>query len=132
MAMLWWIITLLLMLVGLFGSLVPWIPGSVLIFAGAVIHYVFLGSEKSVGIATIIILGVLMVLALAVDLVSGSLGAKWFGATRLGALGGIVGAVAGMFFGLIGIFVGPLLGVLIGELLGGRGILPAARLGAPF
>jgi hypothetical protein len=125
--MLWWIITLLLMLVGLFGSLVPWIPGSVLIFAGAVIHYVFLGSEKSVGIATIIILGVLMVLALAVDLVSGSLGAKWFGATRLGALGGIVGAVAGMFFGLIGIFVGPLLGVLIGELLGGRGILPASR-----
>ena len=68
-----------------------------------------------------------MVLALIVDLLSGSLGAKWFGASRWGALGGILGAIIGMAFGLIGAFVGPIVGVLIGELLGGRGILPAGR-----
>jgi len=127
MTTLWWTITLFLMLAGLVGSVLPWIPGSVFIFAGAVLHYVFLGPEKSVGVTTLIILGVLMVAALAVDVISGSLGAKWFGASRWGALGGIVGAVIGMFFGLIGAFVGPLVGVLIAELLAGRGILPAGR-----
>lgn len=127
MTILWWTLTLLLMAVGLFGSLVPWIPGPVIIFAAAVLHYVLLGAAKSVGIATLVALGVLMILALAVDLVSGSLGAKWFGATRWGALGGIVGTVVGMFFGLPGAFIGPVVGVLIGELLGGRGILPAGR-----
>jgi len=75
----------------------------------------------------LIALGILMIVALAVDLVSGSVGAKWFGASRWGALGGIVGAVVGMFFGLIGAFVGPLIGVAIAEILAGRGLLPAGR-----
>lgn len=123
----WWSLTLLLMLLGLAGSILPWIPGSVIIFAAAVMHHLALGPAHSVGIPTLVALGVLMVLALAVDLISGSIGAKWFGASRWGALGGIVGAVVGMFFGLPGIFVGPVVGVLIGELLGGKGILPAGR-----
>ncbi len=127
MILFWWILTLALMFLGLAGSIVPWIPGSVVIFAAAVMHYLALGPANSAGIPTLIALGVLMVLALAVDLISGSVGAKWFGASRWGALGGIVGAVVGMFFGFVGIFVGPVVGVLIGELLGGRGILPAGR-----
>ena len=127
MTLFWWCLTLLLMLFGLVGSFVPWIPGSVIIFAAAVLHYIVLGPAHSVGIATLIALGVLMALALAVDLISGSVGAKWFGASRWGALGGIVGTVVGMFFGLPGVFLGPVIGVLIGELLGGRGILPAGR-----
>ena len=127
MILFWWILTLALMFLGLAGSIVPWIPGSVVIFAAAVMHYLALGPAHSAGIPTLIALGVLMVLALAVDLISGSVGAKWFGASRWGALGGIAGAVVGMFFGFVGIFVGPVVGVLIGELLGGRGILPAGR-----
>jgi uncharacterized protein len=123
----WWTLTLLLMLFGLVGSILPWIPGAVIIFAAAVMHYLVLGAAHSVGIVTLAALGVLMVLALAVDLISGSVGAKWFGASRWGALGGIVGTVVGMFFGLPGLFLGPVIGVLGGELLGGRGILPAGR-----
>ena len=127
MTLFWWVFTLLLMLFGLVGSLVPWIPGSVIIFAAAVMHYMLLGPGGSVGIPTLIALGVLMILALIVDLLSGSLGAKWFGASRWGALGGILGAIIGMFFGLVGVFIGPVIGVLVGELLGGKGILPAGR-----
>jgi len=68
-----------------------------------------------------------MILAQLLDIVSGSLGAKWFGATRWGAIGGILGAIVGLFFGIVGIFVGPLIGALVGELLGGQGILPAGK-----
>lgn len=127
MDFLWWILTAFLMLLGLVGTVVPLLPGTVLILAGAVLHRIGLGEAHSVGWGTLIVLTCWMLVAQAVDLVSGSLGAKYFGATRWGALGGILGAIVGVFFGLPGIFLGPLIGVLIGELLGGKGILPAGR-----
>src|SRR5438552_625615 len=98
MPTLWWTLTLLLMLLGLIGTVLPLVPGTVLILGAAVMHRLALGTEHSVGWTTLIGLTVLMVLAHVLDLVSGSLGAKWFGATRWGALGGIIGAIAGMFF----------------------------------
>ena len=61
-----------------------------------------------------------MLLAQALDIVSGSLRAKWFGASRWGAVGGILGAIVRLFFGIIGLFVGPLIGAFAGELLGGK------------
>jgi uncharacterized protein YqgC (DUF456 family) len=125
--LLWWTLTLVLMLVGLVGTVVPLLPGSVIILAAAVAHHFALGPEHSVGWGTLVGLTVLMLVSQALDVVSGSIGAKWFGATRWGAIGGILGGVAGIFFGIIGIFIGPLVGVLIGELLGGKGILPAGR-----
>jgi len=123
----WWILTVFLMLTGVIGTVVPLLPGSVLILAGAVIHRLALGPEASVGWGTLVILTVFVLLAQALDLISGSMGAKYFGATRWGAVGGILGALVGLFFGLPGIFLGPLLGVLIGELLGGKGMLPAGK-----
>jgi hypothetical protein len=123
----WWTLTILLMLCGLVGTAIPLVPGTVLILAAAVMHRIALGADHSVGWITLVGLTVLMLLANLLDLVSGSLGAKWFGATRWGAIGGILGAIVGLFFGLIGILIGPLIGVLAGELLGGKEILPAGR-----
>lgn len=123
----WWTLTLLLMLVGLVGTVVPLLPGTTIIFAAAVLHHFMLGEAQSVGWWTLSALLALTVLTYLLDFISGSLGAKKFGATRWGAIGGILGAVIGLFFGLIGVFVGPLLGVLAGELIGGKGLLPAGR-----
>jgi len=103
------------------------IPGTVLILAGAVLHRIALGAEHSVGWGTLAGLTFLMLVSQALELLSGSLGAKYFGATRWGAIGGILGGIVGLFFGLAGLIAGPLLGVLIGELLGGQEILPATR-----
>lgn len=112
------------MLVGLIGTVVPLLPGSVLILIGALVNYFTL---QSIGWPTLVGLTLLMILAQILDIVSGAVGAKWFGATRWGAIGGILGAIVGLFFGLIGIFIGPLVGALLGELLGGKGILPAGK-----
>ena len=124
MEALWWFLTVALMVVGLIGTVVPLVPGTILILCGAVLNHFFL---HSIGWSTLLVLTLLMIAAQALDIVSGSLGAKWFGATRWGAIGGILGAIVGLFFGLPGIFVGPLVGALIGELLGGKGLLPAGR-----
>lgn len=83
----------------------------------------------SIGWGTLLGLTALMLLAQVLDFVSGAAGAKYFGATRWGAIGGILGAVVGIFFGILGLFIGPLVGAVAGELLGGRGILPAGKSG---
>jgi uncharacterized protein YqgC (DUF456 family) len=126
-ASLWWTLTLVLMFVGLVGTVVPLLPGTTIILAAAIAHHFALGPAQSVGWWTIGGMCALTVLSYVLDFVSGALGAKHFGATRWGAIGGIVGAVVGIFFGLPGIFIGPLAGVLLGELLGGKGLLPAGR-----
>jgi uncharacterized protein YqgC (DUF456 family) len=123
----WWVVTLLLMLAGLIATVVPLVPGTVVILGAAVLHHFMAGPQHSVSWQTLVILTFFMVGAQVLDFISGSLGARRFGGSRLGAIGGIVGAVAGLFFGLPGIFIGPPAGVLLGELLGGRGILPAGR-----
>lgn len=122
----WWLLVILLMLAGLVGTVVPLLPGTVLILCGAALGHFAL---HAIGWPTLLGLTALTILAQLLDLVSGAVGAKWFGATRWGAIGGILGAVVGLFFGVLGILVGPLLGALAGELLAGRGLLPAGRAG---
>jgi uncharacterized protein YqgC (DUF456 family) len=126
-ASVWWTLTLALMVIGLVGTVVPLLPGTTIILAAAIMHHFALGAEHSVSWWTLSGLVVLTVVSYVLDFVSGAIGAKKFGATRWGAIGGILGAIVGIFFGLPGIFFGPLAGVLVGELLGGKGLLPAGR-----
>ena len=123
----WWSVTIILMVVGLAGTFLPLVPGTTVIFAAAIIHHFTINGPHTVGWWTIAALGVLTVISYIFDLISGSLGAKWFGATKWGAIGGLVGTIVGLFFGLPGIFFGPLIGVLLGELLGGKELLPATK-----
>ena len=127
MPSLWWTLTLALMLIGLVGTVVPLLPGTTVILTAAIVHHVMLGEAQSVGWWTLVGLAVLTVLSYVLDMVSGSIGARWFGATRWGALGGIVGAIVGVFFFPLGLFLGPMIGVLAGEILGGKGLLPAGK-----
>jgi uncharacterized protein YqgC (DUF456 family) len=126
MTALMWTVIILLMLTGLCGTLVPVIPDTPLILAGAVLHHIAFGAHGT-SWTTLLVLTVLMFASLALEFVSGSIGAKHFGATRWGALGGFLGAIVGLSFAPLGIFVGPLIGVLICELLAGQGLLPATK-----
>jgi len=113
----WLSLTLLLFLLGVAGTVVPFVPGPFLIFAGALMHRFAVGPAGSAGWWTIAGLGVLMAFAQLFDFLSGTLGAKYFGATRWGMLGGLIGGIVGLFFGLPGLILGPLLGVLLGEMI---------------
>lgn len=124
---LWWTVTLLLMVTGLIGTVLPLLPGTTIILGAAILHHFVLGAEHSVGWWTISGLAALTALSFVLDLLSGSLGAKWFGATRWGAFGGILGSIVGLFFFPWGLFLGPMIGVLLGEVLGGKELLPAGK-----
>lgn len=124
---LWWTLTLVLMFAGLVGTVLPVLPGTTIILAAAIIHHLALGEAQSIGWWGIGGLVVLTLLSFVIDFGSASLGAKKFGATRWGAVGGVLGTIVGMFFFPWGIFLGPLIGVLAGELIGGQGLLPAGK-----
>ena len=125
---LWWTLTLFLMLVGVIGTVVPLLPGTTIILGAAILHHFMLGEAHSVGWWTLAGLGVLTVLSFVLDIVSGSLGAKWFGATRWGAVGGILGAIVGVFFFPLGLFLGPMIGVLLGKNARRQGIAPGRQI----
>jgi uncharacterized protein len=129
MELFWWLVVIVLFAVGLIGAVLPVIPGTTIIFAGAIIHRVMLGANKSIGWPVIALLGLLTLASYALDFLSGYFGAKYFGATRWGTFGAIAGAIVGMFFGLVGLFIGPVLGALIGEFIAGKRMIDAGRAG---
>src|SRR5215211_1328750 len=87
-------LTLVLMFVGLLGSVVPGLPGVTLIFLSALIYAVLTGFE-SVGAAILVVLFVLAALAFIADFFATTYGARRFGASNWGTVGGAVGGIAG-------------------------------------
>ena len=129
MELFWWLITIMLFAVGLIGTVLPVFPGTIIILAGAVIHRVMLGPEKSIGWWSIVALVLLTLTTYALDFVSGYFGAKYFGATKWGMFGAVLGALIGIFFGIIGLFVGPAIGAIAGEFVSGKKMIDAGRAG---
>jgi uncharacterized protein len=111
-----WILAVLLVLVGLAGTLLPALPGLPFVFGGLLLG-AWIDNFQRVGWVTLTILAILTVAAIAIDFFAGMLGAKRVGASKMAMVGAGIGAVAGIFFGLIGIFIGPFIGAFAGEYL---------------
>lgn len=129
MELFWWLITIVLFAVGLIGTVLPVFPGTTIILAGAIIHRIMLGPEKSIGWWSIVVLVLLTLATYALDFLSGYFGAKYFGATKWGMFGAILGAIVGIFFGIVGLFVGPVIGAIAGEFIAGKKMIDAGRAG---
>jgi uncharacterized protein YqgC (DUF456 family) len=129
MEVFWWLLAVVVMALGLIGTVIPVLPGTTIILAAAVVHRVALGADRSVGWTALIAMLLLTLLTYAIDAAAGYLGARRFGATKWGLVGCAAGAVIGLFFGLFGLFVGPVVGAIAGELIGGKEIMKAGRAG---
>ena len=125
----WTVITLLIMAIGLVGTVLPVIPGILLIYAGYLL-YGFATGWEAYGLAAIVGWSVVTALVLLLDVFAGAIGARKYGATRFGTwgslIGGVIGALAAGFPGLI---LGPFVGATAGELLRGRSHREALRSG---
>jgi uncharacterized protein YqgC (DUF456 family) len=114
-------ITLFVMMVGLIFTVVPPVPGTVVMWAAAVFYGLTLGWDQKLGWLTFGLLTFLMIVGLVVDFVAGHFGAKFGGASCLAIivgtiLGLILGIVAGMFLPGVGCVAG-LIGMIGGILL---------------
>lgn len=113
-------IALLLVLVGIAGTVLPALPGLPLVFAGMLLA-AWAGGFELVGGWTILVLAVLTLLSIGVDFLASAAGARRVGASRLAVIGALVGTLVGLFFGLVGVFAGPFVGAVAGELIARRG-----------
>jgi hypothetical protein len=123
-----WVLSLILVGVGMAGVLVPGLPGAPLVFGGLLLA-AWADGFQNVGVVTIILLAVLTAFAFGVDFVSASLGAKRAGASREALIGAALGTLIGVFFGFVGIVLGPFVGAVIGEFLARRNLGQAGRAG---
>lgn len=124
----WWVPAIALIVTGVVGTFLPVLPGAVLVFGGMLLG-AWIDDFQRVGWITLAILGLLTVLTFVVDIVSGLLGAKRVGASKLAIGGAAIGTVVGMFFGLVGILIAPFIGAVVGEIIARGQLAPAARVG---
>ena len=121
-------LTLVVMLLGLLGSILPVVPGTPIVLVAAIGHRLYFGAA-SINNTGLVVLVVLTVVSFGFDFLASALGAKKFGATWRGAVGAVIGGVIGLFFSLPGIILGPFLGAMLFEMLGGQEAKIAAKAG---
>jgi uncharacterized protein YqgC (DUF456 family) len=123
-----WLLAIALIAIGVAGTVLPALPGAVLVFAGALLG-AWIDDFSRVSGWTIGVLAALTVLAWVVDLVAAALGAKRAGASRLAIVGAALGTVAGIITGLWGLLFMPLAGAAIGEFVAERNVVRAGTVG---
>jgi uncharacterized protein YqgC (DUF456 family) len=112
----WWqwagVITLIV--VGIAGTVLPALPGTMLVLAGIVWGAWIDGFTRVPG-WVVAVCAVLAALAWATDYVAALMGAKRVRASGWALAGAAAGTVAGIFTGFIGLLFMPLVGAMAGE-----------------
>jgi uncharacterized protein YqgC (DUF456 family) len=109
-----WVLSTVLILAGLAGTVLPLLPGTLLVWAGLLLG-AWIDDFTRVGIGAVVSITLLAALAWALDFVAGLMGAKRAGASKLALVGAAVGTIVGIFMGLVGVLFMPLVGAAIGE-----------------
>lgn len=123
-----WVLAAVFVLVGLAGTVLPGLPGTLFVYGGLILG-AWAGDFERVGGWTLAALGALTALSFVTDLATASLGTRRAGATRWAAAGAAAGGVVGLLFGLPGVLLGPFLGAVAGELLAVRDLIRAGKAG---
>jgi uncharacterized protein YqgC (DUF456 family) len=114
------ILGLLLALVGLIGCLFPIIPGPPLSFLAILLLSYAKNWEPFSATFLMVTAGLALVVTL-MDYVVSAIGAKRYGASKLGIAGSIVGMLVGiLFIPPWGMLVGAIVGASLGELIAGK------------
>lgn len=120
------VLSYIIMFIGVLGCVLPYLPGTPLVFAG-IFLYAWKTHFTIISQNLLIIFLIVTAITVLLDYIVGSIGAKKFGATKLGTFGAFFGALIGIFFAPWGVIIGPPLGALIGELLTGKKLKDAMR-----
>ena len=123
-----WILCVALIVAGLAGTVLPVLPGTVVVWAGIVLG-AWIDDFQRVGTTTLVVVTVLAALAWVLDYVAGLLGARRAGASRQALLGAAIGTVVGLFMGVVGVLFMPLVCAALGEYLARKDQHRAVRVG---
>lgn len=123
-----WVLAVVLIVVGMVGTVLPAIPGSTFVFGGIALA-AWIGDFARIPVWIVVVAGVLAALTWVVDVAAAAVGARRVGASPWAVAGAAIGTVAGIFTGLVGLLFLPLAGAAIGEYLAERDMLRAGKVG---
>lgn len=121
-------IAAVLVIVGVLGTVLPVLPGTLLVFAGLALA-AWADQFTRVGWIGLSVIGALALLAVAADFIASALGAKRVGASPQALVGATAGGVIGILFGIPGMILGPFAGAVLGELLARGRLAQAGKVG---
>lgn len=123
-----WFLCIALIVLGLAGTVLPVLPGTLLVWGGIVLG-AWIDNFSRVGTTTVLVISALAILAWGLDYVAGLMGARKAGASKQALLGAALGTVTGLFMGLVGVLFMPLFGAAVGEYLARRDHSRAVKVG---
>lgn len=123
-----WIAAFALILIGVAGTVLPALPGPILVFAGIALA-AWIDDFARIPAWLLLVLGALTAVAWVADHVAAAAGAKRAGASRQAIIGAGIGTVAGIFSGVWGLLFMPLVGAAVGEYLAQRDVRRAGTVG---
>jgi uncharacterized protein YqgC (DUF456 family) len=123
-----WIAAVVLIAVGVAGTILPAIPGVTLVFLGMLLG-AWIDGFTRIPVWLVVVFAVLTAIAWAVDYFAAAAGAKRVGASRFAVIGAMIGTVAGIFTGFVGLLFMPLIGAAAGELIAQRDVRRAGTVG---
>jgi uncharacterized protein YqgC (DUF456 family) len=119
------IIGILLLLLGIAGSLLPVVPGPPLCYLALLLQQ--LKDVSPFSTSFLILWGILVVLVSVLDYAVPVYGTKKFGGSRYGVWGCMIGFLAAFWMGPWGIVIGPFMGAFLGEVIAHRDSTRAFR-----
>lgn len=122
------VLSILLIITGLLGCVLPVLPGPPFSFLGLLLLHFTKFADFTVTL--LIVTAVLAIIVTVLDYVVPIWGTKKFGGSKAGQWGATIGMIIGMLFlGPLGLIFGPLVGAIIGELIKGTESRQALRAG---
>ena len=123
-----WLVAVALIVVGVIGTVLPALPGVILVFGGIVLA-AWIDDFTRIPVWVVLLLGAMTAVAWVVDYAAAAMGAKRVGASRYAIIGAVLGTFAGVFTGLWGLLFMPLVGAAIGEFIAQRDVRRAGTVG---
>lgn len=106
---------IILMLIGIMGTIVPLLPGVPLVFI-SICAYGWYEGFNIITPKLIVLFAALTILSMFVTYLAATLGVKHFGSSKYGIWGALLGTIIGVIIlPPIGILIGPWVGAFIGE-----------------
>ena len=119
------ILGLLLVIVGILGSVLPLLPGPPIAYLGLLIQQ--LRDPNPFASSFLLIWAGIVLLTLVLDYFVPIWGIKKFGGTKYGVWGCTIGFLAAFWMGPWGIIIGPFVGAFVGELIASQNRQDAFR-----
>ena len=122
------IVAIIFFMIGLLGTLLPVLPGPLMIWLAMLIYGFIAGFDK-LGLYFMLAQAALALLVMGVDYLFTALGSRYFGGSKAAFWGAAGGLLIGIFFFPIGLIIGPFLGAALADLLFRRRTDQALRSG---